>query len=303
MGSLAEKIAFHSKRDDDGRAAAAPDQHLLQCGRWRSFNASWRLATTERASPRPQTAAAATASSSLAPHDDLIVEAPVLEGWVGANRHIRMGGGDCAQRVAVPALGNAARLDRLDLHRRARLHRLHGKVEHGLHDGRDAGHDIHVANAETRRHGDWILDELRSGWDARHPPPRGRQIARRIALEHRGDDPRILVNRDAKRARNRVGGDIVVRRADAPRRDDIIVACPERVDGRDDVVLDIGDHPRFLDVDADLRQIFGDIAEVAVLGAPRQDLVADHQDGGGYSCRFRHRPVSPHAQQSEPAAT
>ena len=99
------------------------------------------------------------------------------------------------------------------------------------------------------------------------------------------------LNRDAKRPRDRVGGDVVVSGADASGRNHIIVAPPKGVESHDDVVLDIGDHPRFPNVDADFRQIFGDIAEVAVLGPPRENLVADHQDGGGYSRRFAHRPV------------
>ena len=91
---------------------------------------------------------------------------------------------------------------------------------------------------------------------------------------------------------DRIGGDVVVGRPDAAGRDHIIVARPQRVEGRDDFVLDIGDDPRFPNVDADLGQIFGDIAEVAVLRASREDLVADHQDGGGYSRRFAHRQVA-----------
>ena len=129
------------------------------------------------------------------------------------------------------------------------------------------------------------------GRDARHAPPRGRQIAGRVALEHGGDNPRVLADRDAEGARDRVGGDVVVGWPDAPGRHHVVVTRPQRVDGRDDLVLDVGDDARLLNVDADLRQILGDIAEVAVLGAAGEDFVADHEHGGGHGRRFVHRQV------------
>ena len=139
--------------------------------------------------------------------------------------------------------------------------------------------------------GDRVLDQLGSRRDARHAPARGRQVAGRVALEHDGDYPRILVDRDAERARDRVGGDVVVGRPDASGRDHVVVTRSQRVERRDDLVLDVGDDARLPNVDADLRQIFGDIAEVAVLGAAGEDFVADHEHGGGYGRRFVHRQV------------
>jgi len=47
----------------------------------------------------------------------------------------------------------------------------------------------------------------------------------------------------------------------------------------------IADHPHFLEIDADRRQIFRNVADVLVLGAAGQDLTTDHQERGG--------PVSP----------
>ena len=53
------------------------------------------------------------------------------------------------------------------------------------------------------------------------------------------------------------------------------------VDRLNDRLLDIGHHPRFLQVDPQRCQKIGDIAEILVLGTPGQDLIADQQDGGG----------------------
>ena len=42
---------------------------------------------------------------------------------------------------------------------------------------------------------------------------------------------------------------------------------PERIECIDDRSLLIADHPHFLEIDADRRQIFRDIADLLVLGA------------------------------------
>src|SRR5215831_13781067 len=56
----------------------------------------------------------------------------------------------------------------------------------------------------------------------------------------------------------------------------ICVAVPERIDCVDDRSLLVADHPHFLKIDADRRQIFRNIADVLILGAARQDLATDH---------------------------
>ena len=48
----------------------------------------------------------------------------------------------------------------------------------------------------------------------------------------------------------------------------------------DDRSLLVANHPHFLEIDADRRQIFRDIADVLVLGAAGQDLATDHQERG-----------------------
>jgi len=92
---------------------------------------------------------------------------------------------------------------------------------------------------------------------------------------------RVFVDSDAERLGDGVGGDVVVRRPDAARREDVGVAPPQNVERSDDLVLDVGDDARLAQIDAKTRQIFRDIANVAILGAAGQDLVADHQDRGG----------------------
>jgi hypothetical protein len=55
----------------------------------------------------------------------------------------------------------------------------------------------------------------------------------------------------------------------------------ERIERIDDRCFLVADHADLHKVDANRGQIFGDIADVLVLGASGQDFVADHQQSGG----------------------
>jgi hypothetical protein len=102
------------------------------------------------------------------------------------------------------------------------------------------------------------------------------------ALFEARDDLRVMVNGNAKRLRHAVGGDVVMGWPDAASGKDVGVTLTERVQCVDNGVLFIGDHADFLEIDADIREVFGDEADVLVLGSPRQDFVADHQNAGGH---------------------
>ena len=69
-------------------------------------------------------------------------------------------------------------------------------------------------------------------------------------------------------------------RPDPAGGEDIGEARPERIECIDDRSLLVANHPHFLEIDADRRQIFRDIADVLVLGAAGQDLATDHQERG-----------------------
>ena len=101
------------------------------------------------------------------------------------------------------------------------------------------------------------------------------------ALLHDAHRLRVEVDRHAERLGDAIGGDVVVGRADAAGGEDIGVGRAQRVERGDDRGLVVGDHPHFLEVDADRGEVFGDVADVLVLGPAGQDFVADHQDGGG----------------------
>jgi hypothetical protein len=67
-------------------------------------------------------------------------------------------------------------------------------------------------------------------------------------------------------------------RPDAAGGEDVIVAMPQCIQCGDDVVLVVGDDPDFLQVDADIGQVFGDEADVLVLGPAGQDFVPNDQN-------------------------
>ena len=75
--------------------------------------------------------------------------------------------------------------------------------------------------------------------------------------------------------------DIVMRRADAAGGEDIGVTASERIHCRHDVVLDIRNNAGFLEIDAERGEIIGEEAQVLVLGAAREDFIADEENGGG----------------------
>ena len=95
----------------------------------------------------------------------------------------------------------------------------------------------------------------------------------------------MLFQLDPEGGGDGIGGDVVVGRANAPGGDHIVIAVPQGVQGRNDLLHDVGDGPRLAEVHPMHAQILGDVAQIGVLGAPRQDLIADDQDSRRDHCR------------------
>ena len=139
-----------------------------------------------------------------------------------------------------------------------------------------------IAERESRRLRDRILDQLRALRNPRHAEPRFVELgpcgmrSRRIATARGSTSigtPKALAIESA--VMSSWVGPI------PPVVKHVVVAGTERVDRGDDVVLDVGDDPDLAEVDADIGQVFGDVADVLVLGPAGQDLVADDQDRCG----------------------
>ena len=72
-----------------------------------------------------------------------------------------------------------------------------------------------------------------------------------------------------------------MRRADAAGGEDMGELRPAFVDRGDDGLRHVGDDPGLAQRDADLAQPGGEVLQVGVAGAAREDLVADDQQAGG----------------------
>ena len=124
----------------------------------------------------------------------------------------------------------------------------------------------------------------------RHAPP-GRREQRDVAVVagHARHRLGMLGDADAEGLGDAVGGDVVVRRADAAGGEDVVELLAHLVHGGDDRRLDVGDDPAFRDPDAEQAELGGEVLDVGVLGAAAQDLVADDEDAGGDGlCRLGH---------------
>ncbi len=198
---------------------------------------------------------------------------------------------DVGQQRADRALAVGA-MHRRRQQPRAGRERRHDVVEHGLEDRRHAGHDVDVADLEARSDRDRVVDVRRAARHARHALARVRvfDAARRVARLQHGIGFCVVLAGHAEGAGNGIGGDVVVGRTDAAGGEDVGVARAQRIDRGDDLVLLVGDDAHLLQVDADRRHDVGEVADVAVLGAARQDLVADHDHRRRHYVRHRLRP-------------
>ncbi|MNT40630.1 hypothetical protein D3C72_1769550 [compost metagenome] len=100
----------------------------------------------------------------------------------------------------------------------------------------------------------------------------------------------MLGHRHAESGAHGVGGDVVVGRADAARREDIVAGRAQGVQRPDDLILTVADGARLHQVDPQGRQKAGDGVQVRVPGPAGQDFVADDQDSGGRSSLSVHAP-------------
>ncbi len=166
-------------------------------------------------------------------------------------------------------------------------------VEHRARDRRDAGHHVDVADLESGRARDRVVDQAAADRHLGHLEPRRRQVGGiGVAPLHDRHRVGMAMQHQVERLGDAAGGDVVVRRTDAAGGEQIGVALAQRIHRGDDVGLDVGDHPHLHEPDAELGQLAGQVRQVGVGGAARQDLVANDHDGSGNgsSLRFGHLP-------------
>ena len=117
---------------------------------------------------------------------------------------------------------------------------------------------------------------------ARHAPP-GRREQRDVAVVPRHARHRLgmLGDADAEGLGDAVGGDVVVRRADAAGGEDVVELPAHLVDGGDDRGLDVGDDAAFAHLHAQLAELGGEVLDVGVLVRPLRISLPMTSDAGG----------------------
>ena len=125
-------------------------------------------------------------------------------------------------------------------------------------------------------------------------------VARGIALAQHGISLGVVLARHAKGLGDRIRGDVVMRRADAAGGEDIGVAGAHGIHRRYDLVFLVGNDAHLLQVDPDGRHDVGEMADIFILGAAGQNLVADDKHGG--SDDFRHGRLRRKVPQGRPWA-
>ena len=107
---------------------------------------------------------------------------------------------------------------------------------------------------EARRLRDRVFDQLGAGRNPRHAQPRLVQIGPPGCARAGAPPPAGSTSIGTPKALAiEFGGDVVMGRADAAGREDVGIAGAKRVDGSDDLVLDIRNDPDLADVDRRYR--------------------------------------------------
>ena len=117
--------------------------------------------------------------------------------------------------------------------------------------------------------------------NARHAAARGRELGLHfgIALCQHGDDVGMLADAHTKGCRNRVRRDVVMRRADPASGEHISIGRAQIVHRLHDALLDVRHGARFMHLNAQRREILGDLLQVDIAGTAGQEFIADQQHG------------------------
>ena len=137
---------------------------------------------------------------------------------------------------------------------------------------RHAGHDDDIADSETRRLGDRILDEFGAGGSRAMRRRAALRSSRLDPLQQQLDGARVFRDRHAEGRADRIRRHIVMRRADAAGGEDIGIAVPQSVKRGDDLIDHIGHDAHFAQIDAALGQKIGGEANILVLGPARSEF-------------------------------
>ena len=196
----------------------------------------------------------------------------------------------------------SARADRHGDDRAAALELPRQRLKHARGDVGHTGKDVDIVNLDARSAGIRVAEELRAFGCPRHPQARIGEPARPIAVIILQDLPRLRVNHhgNTEGGCDRVHRDIVVRRTDAARREEVIVRRAQHIHCFSDPGPVVGNDADLGEPNPLLVQPDSDLADVLVLRPARQDLVADDEQRGGPLSRFSVQALHSRSTSSRP---
>lgn len=154
--------------------------------------------------------------------------------------------------------------------------------DHRLEDHWHPGQNMHIIERKSRRGADWIVDQMRPVGDAGHAQPRLVKL-----LSARGImrlQKRLCIgphtDRRPQSLRHRIGGDVIMGRANAARCHQMVVMQAQIPHRADNCLAAIANHSHFAQINAMGAKPPGKIMRICLAGAARKDLVSDHDHRG-----------------------
>ena len=156
-------------------------------------------------------------------------------------------------------------------------------LEHRLQDRRNTGEHVDILQNEPRRGAQRIVDQGRILGNVGHFLARGIEVEPGILVMRQ--QPRLCLGMPdhlpAEGGSDAFGRDVIMGRPDAAAGEHQIIGGGHGFHRIYDGLADIGNDPRLAKLNSLAVQLFGKPADILVLGAPAENFITDHDDGGG----------------------
>ena len=169
--------------------------------------------------------------------------------------------------------------DRVRNQRGPTRERRQDALDHGLENGRDPGHDKDVGDTKARCCTDRVLDQAGTVGNACHAQAGGVHRRSGAVIMRLKDRAGIVahIDRNTKRRGNTIGRNIVVRRPDAARGEEVVMGHAQRVHGLHDGGFVVGDDSHLAQVDPHAGQPPRQMMHVRLARASGKNLIPDHK--------------------------
>ena len=154
---------------------------------------------------------------------------------------------------------------------------------------RHARHDEDILDLYPRCARHFVSDQIRAFGNARHAQAAIVHAAACLVIFLKNFlCHRMQHHGHTKRRRNRIDGNVIMRRPNTTGSEQIVIACTQCIHCLNNRVLHICDHAHFAQANALHVQPQGDLRDIFILRAARQDLIADDNKGCGIDAGVGH---------------